>query len=465
MSQHHAISFGTAGWRGIIADDFTMAGVRCCARALADELTAQGKMGGLVLVGYDSRFMGRTFARHAAAVLQAAGYDVGLSPQPVTTPVLGHAVVREKALAGVCFTASHNPPEYQGFKIIDHWGGLMGTDMTNSIAARANKLQAFDIPLDDTPVAALDMLSPYIDSLANLLGAPERRLNILVDPMYGPSASVLPAVLRKLGHNVTTTRDTFDPLFGGIQPDPRPESLEPTSLKLANGHYDLGLATDADGDRFGILDATGELLSPNDVLALLIEEVARRGGAPKGVGMGLVAASLVRKAAKNCGFEVLETPVGFKHLGRLIADGKSCCGVEESSGFAWGAHLPDKDGALACGLFAALCARTGKSPAALRADLYDRLGQGAFTRLDLRLSESHKNRLMDSLKTTPPTAMGSLAVTGVNRMDGVKLELPGAFMAFRASGTEPLVRVYIDAPDKGVLGALEAAARAFVDAA
>ena len=455
------ISFGTSGWRGIIADDFTQANVRLCTQALADQLHAQGQTSGTVLVGYDTRFMGRQFALSACGVLQANGFDVALANAPVPTPAVGWNVVNTKSLAGICFTASHNPPEYQGYKIITPWGGIMGSAETADLTKRAQTIKPENIKYQDPTPAVFDFQTPYIDHLFALLGPAAKPLRILVNPMHGTTAHYLPALLTRQGHHVTTINTTQDPLFGGLQPDPAPHNLADMVSQLKAGTYDLGLATDADGDRFGILDPDGTVLNPNDVLALLLNHTPP--GPQKAVGLALVTADIVRAAAAHQGLEVVETAVGFKHLGALMATHKTYLGLEESSGFAWSAHLPDKDGTLACALFAQLVSTTGKTPNTLKADLYQTLGPNTYERLDLKLPNPHKERLMAHLKTTTPTTIAGATLGELVTTDGLKFILSdGRWLALRPSGTEPLVRIYLNAPTAEGLAQLKATAQHWV---
>lgn len=449
------IVFGTSGWRGILADEFTVANVRLCTQALADYLTDRGDKGRLVVLGHDTRFMGPQFAKIAGQVLLANGFRVLLQKGALPTPALDHAVLSHQAAAGICFTASHNPPSYQGFKVIDQWGGIALPEMTNDLTDRVSRLTAASVKSVDKDIELVDFTAAYLDSLEGLIGKAEKPLNILFNAMHGTSAVLMPELLRRLGHKVEVMRANQDPYFGHIQPDPTADTLADMRGCMAKGGYDLGLATDADGDRFGVLSASGEYVNANDVLALLVTEVAADEG-PQAIAMAEVTSQLVAMAAESVGLGVVHTPVGFKYLGSELASGNVRCACEESSGFAWLPHVPDKDGLMACALVARLVARAGKDVLTLRDELYARIGRRWYQRLDVALPQEDKLRLMNGLKTTPPQQFGGLAVQNVSLRDGVRLTLAGRnFVSFRASGTEPLVRVYMDATDAKALGGLQ----------
>ncbi|MBI1363875.1 MAG: phosphoglucomutase/phosphomannomutase family protein [Proteobacteria bacterium] len=451
-----AITFGTSGWRGIIADDFTFANVRLCAQALADRLKAIGKTNGKVFIGYDTRFLGREFADAAAAVLTANGFDVFAADAPVPTPAVDAAVLHHKAVAGINFTASHNPPSYNGFKYIASWGGIARNDETDDLTKRVAALSANKVFSVGTPVDRYDFRTPYLAQLLRLVGPSSRSLKILVNPMYGTSADYLPELLTKMGHKVEVMNAAHDPYFGGIQPDPAEANLKDMAARMAAGSYDLGLCTDADGDRFGVVDVDGTYLAPNDVLALLIDYWAEKTKGPRAMAMSLVAGTIVERAGRSRGLEVFKTPVGFKYPGKMMAEGKVILACEESSGFAWTPHLPDKDGILACAMIANQVADAGTTIGTLKRALYDRLGHRSSRRLDLRIVETQKQNLLAKLRNTPPKAFAGLDVARVDQSDGVRLDLTGDnWVAFRASGTEPLVRVYMDAEDEKGLNTLQ----------
>jgi len=459
-----AIKFGTSGWRGIIADDFTFENVRLCAQALADRLKSTGKKSGKVFIGYDTRFMGADFAHVAGYVLTANGFDVLVGTEPVPTPAVDVAVLAHKAVAGINFTASHNPPTYNGFKYIASWGGIARNDETDDLTKRVAALTPEKVYSVETRLDTYDFCTPYLAGLEKLVGKSDKGLKVLVNPMYGTSAKYLPELLERLGHTVEVMNAVHDPYFGGIQPDPAAENLTDMSARMKAGGFDIGLCTDADGDRFGVVDVDGTYLAPNDVLALMIDYWAERTEGPRAMAMSLVAGTIVERAGRAKGLDVVKTPVGFKYPGKMMSEGKVILACEESSGFAWGPHVPDKDGILACAMIAKQVADKGQSIGALKAELYARLGHRSSRRLDLRILEGQKQNLLAKLRNTPPKAFAGLDVARVDQSDGVRLDLANdSWVAFRASGTEPLVRVYMDAGDDVALNGLQKEVESYIN--
>ncbi len=452
------IKFGTAGWRGIIADDFTLSNVQKCTQALANHLLKTNKSG-KIIIAHDRRVMGRKFAEAAASVIYANGFTPILIKGNTPTPVSGFAVKHLNAIAGINFTASHNPPEYQGFKYITSWGGLASSKETNSIE---QELKSSQVKTTDSNFEEADISDAYLNALTSVLPQTDRKLSILVNPMFGTSAHYLPRLLKSLGHRVTTMQMEQDPLFGGISPDPQEKNLKNMQDMLKKGNFDLGLATDADADRFGVLDAEGSFLHPNDVLALLVDNLATT-LSPKAIGMAHVTGSIVEKTAELHSIKLIKTAVGFKNLGALMQEGKTALGCEESSGFAWGEHLNDKDGIAATSLMAQILSNSGASLKELKEDLYKRVGQKFSHRLDLRLTEEGKEKLISTLKTTKIQSFDNTEIIEEDRLDAQRFVLnDGRWIAFRPSGTEPIVRVYMDAYSEESLSKLMQSAQDFI---
>lgn len=467
------VVFGTSGWRGIIADDFTFDNVKRCTQALADHLLNRNITKGIerkVVIGHDCRFLGEEFARMAAAVMEAAGFEVVLAKGAVPTPCLDHAVLRLKAQAGICFTASHNPPVYQGFKVIDTWGGMALPDVTEDISQRLADLQNTPNVQEDNLPAPVDITTLYLTDLVSLLGganSAKRKLRILVNPMHGASCKVLPKLLRTLGHHVEEMRNQPDPYFGGIQPDPRGDTLTDMKELLAADHYDIGLCTDADGDRFGVMSGEGEYYDPNQVLGVLLQAACQMAKKqPSAIAMAHVTSDFVARVAKHLGLMVHKTPVGFKHLGQKMAAGEADFACEESSGFAWADHVPDKDGLVACGLLAQFIASQNSSFYELYTALAKQVGPCHFKRLDLRLKPAQKERLLSQLSPDHIQQVFGREVASVDDQDGKRFIFrDGSFVGMRPSGTEPLLRIYIDAQSGEQCQTFVQKAQAWVDAA
>jgi len=351
------IRFGTSGWRGIIADDFTFARVRVVTQAIAEHLIAQGLKEKGVIVGYDTRFLSERFALEAARVLAAAGIRAILSNRDVPTPVVSYEIIRRKAAGGINFTASHNPPEYSGLKFSPAWGGPALPETTKDIEARANAL------LEKNSIAAMpaaeardkglleeaDLRRSYLDDIRKKIDTDvirKAKLKVAVDLLYGTGRGYLDGLLQDSGCAVTAVHDHRDPLFGGRSPEPSEENLAELAAVMQKGRYDLGLAVDGDADRFGILDADGTYVNPNQVLALLLDYVCRTRGWKGGAARSIATSHIIDAAAKKHGIEVYETGVGFKYIGDLLVQGKIIFGGEESAGMTIKDHVPEKDGVL-----------------------------------------------------------------------------------------------------------------------
>ena len=466
------IRFGTSGWRDIIADTFTFANVRVVTRAIAEHLLAEGVPGPEVVVGYDTRFLSEAFAAEAAAVLADRGVRVLLCDRDVPTPVVAYEVIRRGAARGLTITASHNPPEYNGLKLSGPDGGPVQPTVTDRIEARVAELlaeaQAPCPPLEEMEekglVVRIDPRPAYLARLRQLvdleaIGA--ARLKVAVDLLFGTARGYLDQLLREAGCDVHTLHDSRNPAFGGRAPDPSEENLQELAVTVRSGECDLGLATDGDADRYGILDRDGSFIEPNYILALLLDHLIKNRGWRSGVARSVATSHLVDAVAKHHGVPVYETKVGFKYLGEFIAQGKVALSGEESAGLSIQGHVPEKDGILAALLVAEMVAMTGKrSVRDLLDSLYAEVGTVVRTRrLNLDLSREQEQRLEGRLKDLPDRVAGQRVVQ-VGTLEGTKLLLEdGSWLLLRHSGTEPVVRLYVDAHSEVQVEKLTAAAR------
>lgn len=468
------IKFGTSGWRGILADDFTFSRARIVTAAIARYVKGSGLAARGVVLGYDTRFLSEAFARDAAAGLAAAGLPVSLCIRDAPTPALASEILHRGAAGGINVTASHNPPEYNGIKFSMASGGPALPEVTAAIEAEANRLLAGP-PLPPPSLAGLPAdrivpTDPYpayaarVLALLDLARLRRARLRVVVDPLYGTGRGYLDVLCREVGCEVSVIHDHRDPLFGGGTPEPSPENLRDLSRAVREQGAQLGLATDGDADRFGILDSDGTFVEPNYLLGLLLDYLAGTRGWQGGVARSVATTHLVDAAAQRRGVPVYETPVGFKYIGDLLAQGKILLGGEESAGLTVKGHVPEKDGILACLLAAELVAANGGRPvAALLQDLYRAVGTILSRRINLPLSPAGADRLRAVL-ASPPATLGGERVRAVNRLDGTKLLLEdGSWVLLRPSGTEPMVRLYVEAPSSERLDALEAAGRGLLD--
>lgn len=467
------ISFGTSGWRGILCEDFTFDNVKTVTQAIADHLRASGEAGKGVVVGCDTRFMGRKFAEEAAEVLAGAGIKVFLCGRDVPTPVISFEILRRGAAGAINFTASHNPPEYNGIKFSPAWGGPALPETTRDIEQRANQMLGEvcynELPLDVAKgrglVETIDPRPAYLAVLEQKIDfdALKRIGKVGLNPLYGTARGYLDEPLKERAIPYTIINDHLDPYFGGQPPEPS-EAHIPDFINLVKNDptISLGLATDGDADRFGILDADGSYIEPNYIIALLLDYLIRVRKLTGGVARSVATSHFVDAVARKHGVPVFETPVGFKYIGELISQDKIVIGGEESAGLTIKGHVPEKDGILACFLVAEMVAREGKTVRELLDRLYSEVGSFITRRDNLRLSPELERAYVQKMSAIPSHMAGS-RVTNVVTLDGTKLLLEdGAWLLFRKSGTEPVVRVYGEASTQARLTEIMAAGKRFI---
>lgn len=467
------IAFGTSGWRGILCDDFTFANVRAVVQAIADHLKESGQAKGGVVIGSDSRFMGGRFTEEAARTLAAAEIKSFLCNRDLPTPVISYEILRRKAGGGINFTASHNPPEYNGIKFSPSWGGPALPETTKDIEQRANnllgKVGAPELTLESAIEKGLvEVIDPRETYLAELetkidFAAIKKIGKLALNPMYGTARGYLDAPLQKFGVPFCIINDHLDPYFGGQPPEPS-EAHIPDFISLVKGDPEikLGIATDGDADRFGIIDADGSYIEPNYIIALLLDYLIKERKIEGGVARSVATSHFVDAVAKKHGVPLYETPVGFKYIGELITQDKIVIGGEESAGLSIKGHVPEKDGLLACFLVAEMVAKEGKTVRELIERLYAEVGRFITRRDNLRLSAALEAAYPQKVASVPTEIAGS-KIKDVITVDGVKLILEdGAWMLFRKSGTEPVVRLYGEAATEKRLAEVMAAGRQFI---
>lgn len=468
------IRFGTSGWRGVIADDFTMGRVRAVTQAIADHLAAQGLKDKGVIVGYDTRFLSERFAAEAVKVLAANSIHSFLSNRDVPTPVISFEIIRRKAAGGINFTASHNPPYYNGLKFSPAWGGPALPETTKDIEARANALvDKNTIPaltLEEARAKGLfeetDLGKAYLDDLRKKVEFEtirKAKLKVAVDLLYGTGRGYLDSALREAGCAVTVVHGHRDPLFGGRSPEPSEENLAELAGTMKKGRFDIGLAVDGDADRFGLLDSDGTYINPNLVLALILDYLCRTRGWRGGAARSIATSHLVDAVAKKHGIDVYETGVGFKYIGDLLVQGKIIFGGEESAGLTIKDHVPEKDGIIACMLAAEMAAREKRSLKELLKRLFKEVGTILNQRVNIHLTESNRAEVQERLGQ-PLTELDGMRVKGKKTTaDGTKYMLEDdSWVLMRASGTEPVVRLYVEAGSEEKVRTLAEAGRKFI---
>jgi phosphoglucomutase len=443
------IKFGTSGWRGIIAEDFTFANVRLAAAAIAEHVI-RPKAKATLIVGHDTRFSAEDFARAAAEILREHGVRVLLCDGPAPTPAIAHEILRRKADGAINFTASHNPSEYQGLKFNGPDGGPALPEVTRDIEARSAKLgERSPAKPNDNPFEKIDPKDSYLDRLAQLvdfksLGA--AKLSVVADALHGCGAGYLDRALSTHGVEVQALRADRDVLFDGSGPEVSEENLRPLREAVLAKKAAVGLATDGDASRFGILDSDGTWMQPNHILGLLYDYIVETRGWKMPAARSVATSHLLDAVARHHGTTVFQTPVGFKYIAELIQQDEIAMGGEESAGMTIRGHVPEKDGILACLLVAEMIAvRRASLGEQLRA-LFRRVGREFWPRrANLHLPEDVKLRAVNRLKADFPNFLGR-RVEHLDRTDGVKIEFAGgSWVLLRLSGTEPLMRIYTEA--------------------
>lgn len=455
-SNSSKIKFGTDGWRGIIADDFTFPNVRKVTRAIASYLETAYTKDRPVLIAYDTRFLADEFARTSAAVLADLGWNVKIVDRDCPTPVIAYNAKHLNSAGALMFTASHNPAPYCGIKYIPDYAGPATPEITDTIVA--NIETASDHLPGTNPSGSISTFDPqpdylqFIYTLLDVETIKSANLKVKYDALYSTSRGYLDEVLQQCGTQLESFHTWRDVLFGGGMPEPKGEQLVELVAAVKAGKADLGLATDGDSDRFGIVDELGNVLTPNTVLLVLARHLIKNKG-KKGAIVRTVATThlLDNFAAKN-GLEIYETAVGFKYIGEKMRETTVLIGGEESGGLSVIGHIPEKDGVLADMLVAEAIAYEGKPLSQLVQEaIAEADGPLYNNRLDLHLTDAHKIAVMDTYTKNPPSQVAGIQVKEVGRKDGVKLYLEeGSWVLLRPSGTEPLVRVYMetDSPEK-----------------
>jgi len=456
------IKFGTDGWRGIIADDFTYESVRVATQGIAQYLVSRPNPS--AIVGYDTRFSSDLFAREVSQVLAANGVKVHLIDAPAPTQVSTYAILDRKTAGGLVITASHNPYYFSGLKYKPEYAGSASPEVTNRLEEEIQRVQRggrvrlvrYDDAVRDGRIAVFDPKPAYIaqvNRLVNLDRIKAAGLRILHEPMYGASQGYVRALLNGGKTTVEEIHQERNPGFGGMHPEPiaqyMPEALE----RIRKGKFDLGIANDGDADRVGIIDEKGQFVNQLQVMALLMMYLVEKRGQKGDVVRSLTSTSMVDKLGERFGVKVHELPVGFKYLGPKMQEVDGLLGGEESGGFAFRGHIPERDGVLSGMMFAAMIVDYGLPLSKILDHLIELVGPHAYARHDLHLDRdeyaARRTELYGRLQKDPPTEIAGGRVVRSRTDDGFKFYLEdGSWVLVRFSGTEPLIRVYSEAPSK-----------------
>ena len=452
------IKFGTDGWRGIIAEDFTFDNVRLCAQGTADLMNQRGWGSRGLVVGYDTRFASADFAAAAAEVTAANGIKTLLCDRAAPTPVVSYSVVARGAGGGVVITASHNPAEWNGFKFKPDYGGSATPAVVEELEdhiARAEargKIEriAFSDARERGLIEIFDPRPAYLDNLAglvNLDGIRRAGLNIAVDPMFGAGSGYFPKLLSGGPTTVTEIHAERNPAFPGMsQPEPLAHNLGGLMSAVRDSAAHVGLATDGDADRLGIVDERGTYITTLQCFALIclhqLEVLKGRGALVRSITM----TSMVDRLGEIYGVPVFDTPVGFKHLGQVMMREDALAAGEESGGYAVRGNIPERDGIFSGLLILDMMVRTKKTVTELLQMLTDKVGPHHYDRLDLAFEDGRREEIRERLAKASPSALAGIRVEKKDTRDGVRFVLYGGYWALaRFSGTEPLLRVYAEA--------------------
>lgn len=464
------IKFGTDGWRDLMYDRFNLPNVKKVVHAIAAYvINHQGSQRGVV-IGYDARFFSDFFAVEAGKILNSYGIKVYFGERDFPTPVVAFAVKHYNAYGAIMFTASHNPPEYNGIKFIPEYAGPATMEITKEIEDNLAKITERQVTenVAEKKEELWEVFNPkeaYLQQLRKLVDVKkiaDSGMKIFIDPMYATGRGFLSGLLE--GCNVTEIRNRRDPLFDGAMPDPQGKYLTELRDKVVAEKNAIGLAMDGDADRFGIIDSDGTFIVPNQVISLLLYHLVKNRGF-QGIAARTVATThFIDRLGKMLGVEVVETPVGFKYIGEMMRNKKVIIGGEESGGLSVLGHIPEKDGVLACALMAEMMATTGKSPLETLKELAQEVGESHTHRLDLRFSTTQKETVLQNFKNLDLKQISGINVIEKRTIDGFKFILADdSWFLARPSGTEPLIRIYFEAISDAALQNLLREVKTMVD--
>ena len=453
------IRFGTDGWRAIIAEDYTFENVRDCAQGVARYLRAAGLAGRGLVIGYDTRFGSENFAAASAEVIAGNGIKAYIFDSAAATPVACHAILDKKAGGAIVITASHNPGSYNGFKYKPEYGGSAPQEVVDALEAaiEAGRTQgepkrlAFDAGVEQGLIERFDPRPAYDAHVASLVDLDRLRstgVQVVFDAMHATGSGVLARLLAGGTTHVRELRAERNPAFPGMAaPEPIARNLSGLMAAVVNSDADIGLATDGDADRLGVVDEKGHFVDQHQTYALLCLYLLEYRGMRAPIVRSLTSTRMIDKLGQIYGVPVYETPVGFKYLGpKMIETGAMTAG-EESGGYAFAQHLPERDGCFGGLLMLDLLARSGKTPSELVQELFSKVGQHVYDRIDVHLVPGQREAAVARVAAAKPDSIGGRRVLKQDSIDGYRFELDGGWLLIRPSGTEPLLRIYTEMTD------------------
>lgn len=453
------IKFGTSGWRAVMGEEFTFQNVRFVVQAIANYLEKKHPDRKIsVVVNYDTRFLSERFAFEAAKILSHNMIHVYLSDRDAPSQAQAYQVIRRKAQAGINFTASFNPPEYNGLKFNTETGAPALPEVTDEIEKELRLLTSEHTfcPLypKEEYIERIDLQREYlsfIQSKIDFEAIRKSKMKVAVDLLYGTSREYLDEILEENHIPVEEIHGYIDPYFGGITPSCSRENLKELGALMKEKGCQVGIATDADGDRFGILDEDGNFIIQNLILSLILDYLVTEKKWRGGVARSVATTHLVDRIARKYGLALYKTPVGFKYLADLFLKGKIMFGAEESACMAIRDHLPEKDGIFAGLLVVEMLAVVGKSLSQMVEDLFGKYGKRVGKQINIPLSPEREGKLVE-LKLNPLSKVGGRKVQNIETIDGIKLDFSeDDWILLRSSGTEPIIRIYAESGSiKGV---------------
>ncbi|MBS1808099.1 MAG: phosphoglucomutase/phosphomannomutase family protein [Acidobacteria bacterium] len=450
------IKFGTDGWRARIAEDYTYENVEIVTQALADYIKTQNTTSTpKVIVGYDRRFLSEHFAARTAEVLAGNGFIVDLFNQDVPTPIVSFEVKKRGLDGGVVITASHNPPDFNGYKFKAPFGGAATPEITALIEAEIGKNPPVKISLAEGQAkGVINVIEPnddyrkHVASIIDLNRLKNAEGIVIADPMHGTGGRWIESFLSGGKLQVETIRANRDPLFGGVFPEPMPQHLGALSQAIRERGALIGLATDGDADRVGAMDENGEYINTHQILAILLLHLVRNKGLKGSVVRTFSQSVIVRRMAESFGFRLFEVPIGFKHIGAIMLDPANdfLVGGEESGGIGTSIHIPERDGVFNCLLLLEAVLQSGLKPSELVRAIWKEFGEFHFERRDLHVPIAKGQQLVETMRENTPSEFAGCKVEKVATLDGSKLIFDDeSWILFRQSGTEPILRVYCEA--------------------
>jgi phosphomannomutase len=449
------IKFGTDGWRAVISQDFTFENVRKVAQAYSNYLIKHDLSSKGIVVGYDNRFQSENFAFESAKVVASNGIKVLLTENSVPSPVTSFAVKTHGCGGGIMITASHNPPEWNGFKIKSKDACSAAREITQEVEEEVQKLSEVKITKDfSANITKFDPKKEYLDFISKFINfklIKDANMNIVIDPMFGSGVGYVKDILKANGIDCIEIHDHRNPLFGGVNPEPIPLNLGELSDIVKESSFEkpglwVGLATDGDADRIGGVDGSGDFLTSHDLFVLLLKHLFENKKLKGSVVKTFNITNLVEMLTKKYGLTLHETPIGFKYIADLMLKEDVLIGGEESGGIGIKGHIPERDGVLNTLLLLECMAFNKKDLRQTLNSVMDEFGYFHYDRIDVHLTPDEQARIKAKLGTFKPSSLTNENIIDVQTLDGIKMYLPDkSWILFRLSGTEPLLRIYCEA--------------------